>query len=435
MVTARSAKHKCRAKCLTIAKTWRAQAKPRASYSATLTSRAGCERLTNRPRWARRGEHWRDARGTRCPGDTLRASAKGRLSLNGVCDGIDIHGRGRNAGRIAGRFLREIWPVRPSRERSRIVRQHGATIVEPIDAELDLVVMGEADFPLELGTGASGPFAADVQAGIEAGRITTITETQLWQRLGFVEGEQNIHWLYTPAMLADLLGVPLAIIRRWHRRGLIVSAWQVRRLPYFDFAEVATARRLAELLHGVTPAAIEKKLGAWRRHLPAVERPLAQLSIIVQGRDLLLRQGEGLIEPGGQLRIDFEALTAAAGAADESDSTTATLDRAEPADVAMPDALIKGAEDLEDEGDLEAATESHQRGACGRWTKRRGLPAVGGVVVSSGRFDRRARTLLRGARNRRRLRRGPGESGVRSRRAWAIRAGDRGVPWRAGIAC
>ena len=107
-------------------------------------------------------------------------------------------------------------------------------------------------------------------------------------------------------MLAKLLGVPIAVIRRWHRRGLIVPTREVHRLPYFDFQEVATARRLAELLAaGARPDEIERQLEQLARLVPDVERPLAQLSVIVQGRALLLRQGEGLIEPGGQMRLDF----------------------------------------------------------------------------------------------------------------------------------
>ena len=101
--------------------------------------------------------------------------------------------------------------------------------------------------------------------------------------------------------LAELLGVPLAVIRRWHRRGLIVPAREVRRLPYFDFQEVAAARRLAELLAaGVSPASIEKKLAAVARYLPDVRRPLAQLSVIIEGKDILLRQGDGQIDRDGR---------------------------------------------------------------------------------------------------------------------------------------
>ena len=113
-------------------------------------------------------------------------------------------------------------------------------------------------------------------------------------------------------MLAELLGVGVSVIRRWQRRGWIVPVREVRRLAYFDFQEVATARRLTELLAaGMTPSAIEKKLAELSRYLPGVKRPLAQLSIIVEGKQLLLRQGDGLVEPGGQLRFDFSAATGA----------------------------------------------------------------------------------------------------------------------------
>ena len=57
----------------------------------------------------------------------------------------------------------------------------------------------------------------------------------------------------------------------------------------------------------MSPQAIEKKLAELSRWLPDVERPLAQLSTIVEGKNLLLRQGEGLLEAGGQFRFDFDA--------------------------------------------------------------------------------------------------------------------------------
>ena len=67
--------------------------------------------------------------------------------------------------------------------------------------------------------------------------------------------------LYTPAMLAELLRVPVATVRRWHRRGLIMPAKEIHRLPYFDFQEVVNARKLDNMLAaGISPAAIEKKL-------------------------------------------------------------------------------------------------------------------------------------------------------------------------------
>jgi tetratricopeptide (TPR) repeat protein len=202
------------------------------------------------------------------------------------------------AGKLAGMNRREA---------QALVRERGGVPVERVDDHPHLIVVGEGDLPL-------GDVAEwferhdDHRRAAELGECRVITETQLWQQLGFVEGERNIHRLYTPAMLADLLGVPVAVVRRWHRRGLIVPAREVRRLPYFDFQEVATARRLAEMMAaGNSPQQIEKKLAALRRLVPGVERPLAQLSILVEGKQLLLRQGDGLIEPGGQYRFDFES--------------------------------------------------------------------------------------------------------------------------------
>ena len=115
----------------------------------------------------------------------------------------------------------------------------------------------------------------------------------------------------------------MAIVRRWHRRGLIVPRREVRKLPYFDFQEVATARQLAELLAaGMSPQAIEKKLAELVRYRPGVERPLAQLSVIVEGKQLLLRQGDGLIAPGGQLWFNFAPQAGSAATESEDGSSS-----------------------------------------------------------------------------------------------------------------
>ena len=195
----------------------------------------------------------------------------------------------------------------PRREAQDLIRERGGIPLDRLDANMDLLVIGDHGLPFEARTGVE-LFDATIHEAIDRGEIEVVDETQLWERLGLVEEHRDVHRLYTPTMLAKLLDVPVAVIRRWHRRGLIVPARQVRKLPYFDFQEVATARRLAELLTaGVSPQAIERKLEALARHLPDIARPLAQLSVIVEGGQLLLRQGDGLVEPGGQLRFDFDA--------------------------------------------------------------------------------------------------------------------------------
>jgi len=254
------------------------------------------------------------------------------------------------------------------REACQLARRHGAVVVDKPSAAVDLLVLGEEEFPWpDLGD-REELFDDAMREAVDSGRLEVVTETQLWHRLGLVdEGGEDVHRLYTPAMLARLLDVPLAIVRRWHRRGLIVPVRKVRRLPYFDFQEVATARHLADLLAaGTSPRAIEKKLAALARYLPDVQRPLAQLSVIIQGKDILLRQGDGLVEPGGQLRFDFGApetvIDAVPCPAGERPRGVLSLDDyRQRADAATsPEEICRMAAELEEDGELEAAAEMYR---------------------------------------------------------------------------
>ena len=208
----------------------------------------------------------------------------------------------------------------PKREAAQLVRDRGGTTVHEDDKNVNLLVVGEADLPLD--EAVDRLLSDSSRRAADEGQLEIISETQLWQRLGLLENEQNIHRLYTPAILAELVEVPVSVIRRWHRVGLIKPAREVRRLPYFDFQEVAAARRLAELLAaGMKPKELERKLAALARILPHIERPLAQLSIISEGRELLLRKGGGLVAAGGQRWFDFDAPIASPAAGPELAST------------------------------------------------------------------------------------------------------------------
>ena len=200
-------------------------------------------------------------------------------------------------------FVGKLGGVNRKEARS-VVRRLQGTMVDPIDSSVDLIVVGADVFP-----SADPEHLLDeaiVQAVAEQ-KVTVISETQFWQITGVVEPESDVGKLYTPAMLAELLQVPMTTIRRWHRRGLITPTRQVKKLPYFDFEEIASARRIAALIAaGVNSAQIEKQLSRLAELYPDLQRPLSQLSIIVEGRKVLLRQGEGLVEPSGQKRLDFD---------------------------------------------------------------------------------------------------------------------------------
>lgn len=166
--------------------------------------------------------------------------------------------------------------------------------------------------------------------------------------------------LYTPAVLAELVGVKAAVVRRWTKRSWLIPARVVRKVPYFDFQEVATARRLAELHRaGASAAEIGRHLAALARYVPHVERPLAELAVVIEGKHLLVRQGEELVEPSGQLRFDFSAADGPdADELSESQRVVSLEDRRrEILSHTTPQEMLLAAGELEDEGRLDAAAD------------------------------------------------------------------------------
>ena len=246
------------------------------------------------------------------------------------------------------------------KEARRLVRDHGGVMVDPIDATVDLIVLGADELPI-------GDFENQIDPkilqAVSDGRMTVISETELWQQLGLVDEELDAKRLYTPAMLAHLLDVSIVTIRRWHRRGLITPSRQVHKLPYFDFQEVSSARRIAKLVSaGASPDTIESKLMSLANLYPNIDRPLSQLSVIVEGKNLLLQHGEGLVEPSGQKLLDFDPQTTAVT------SETAELLSFESFEterrsidlLSTPDEFLELAVQCEDDDDLESAAEVYR---------------------------------------------------------------------------
>ena len=211
-------------------------------------------------------------------------------------------------------FVGKLGGVNRKEARS-VVRRLQGTMVDPIDHSVDLIVVGADVFP------SADPerlLDDSILQAVAEQKIEVINETQFWQIAGVVEQESEVGKLYTPAMLAELLQVPMTTIRRWHRRGLITPTRQVKKLPYFDFEEITSARRIAALIaSGMNSTQIEKQLSQLAELYPDLQRPLSQLSIIVEGRKILLRQGEGLVEPSGQKRLDFDTVDATDRSDDE----------------------------------------------------------------------------------------------------------------------
>jgi tetratricopeptide (TPR) repeat protein len=181
------------------------------------------------------------------------------------------------------------------------VAQRGGHLLPWSDRRVTDIVVGDDSFPFNL-----RELDDAIVQRIESGEVRLWEETQFWQQCGLLEENNHASQLYTPAMLADLLKIPVRTIRRWHRLGLLHPVKEVCRLPYFDFQELAAARRLASWLQSTSAEQVEQQLVRLTRVLPGARRPLSQLPVIVHGKEVLLRQMSGLVDPNGQLRFDFE---------------------------------------------------------------------------------------------------------------------------------
>lgn len=257
------------------------------------------------------------------------------------------------------------------REACALIRQRGGTLLSEWNAEASLAVLGDNYPDLASALGGESAGLTRLSEAIQTGQTQLIRESKLWQQLGLVDSHNEephaVQRLYTPAMLAELLAVPVAAIRRWHRQGFLQACRNVRKLPYFDFAEVGVARHLADLFQaGCSLAVIERKLAELSRALPNLQRPLADPALVVVGRQLILRQGDVLAEPSGQQLIDFDQPELEEDTAELIVSIDEPLPFAQSADVAWSSTLST-LEELqfealrwEDQGELQKAADAYR---------------------------------------------------------------------------
>jgi tetratricopeptide (TPR) repeat protein len=196
------------------------------------------------------------------------------------------------------------------REAMDAVAEHGGRAVQTITSQTTLLVVGEEGWALEDDGRASQKLEHALRLAADGQSLKIVAESDWLQMLGLEERRDDIRRACTPAMLSRLLNVPVRLIRRWERQGLIRPVRRVCRLPYFDYREVAGARRLAALLEeGVSPKTLESSLQKLSQSLGASERSLAQLNLLVRDDRILVRDDRGVMLPRtGQRLLDFESV-------------------------------------------------------------------------------------------------------------------------------
>lgn len=111
--------------------------------------------------------------------------------------------------------------------------------------------------------------------------------------------------LYTLGLMSDVLGIPRAAVRHCVRRGLLVPTRRAGSIEWFDFDQMVTGRRLAELMAaGLTLAEIDAELASLGSGDPAAAAR-ADGRIVRDGRRLLLYADGRLVGGGGQLHLGF----------------------------------------------------------------------------------------------------------------------------------
>ncbi|MEM7811698.1 MAG: tetratricopeptide repeat protein [Planctomycetota bacterium] len=189
----------------------------------------------------------------------------------------------------------------------RLVTRHGGDVSQQVTTRTTILVVGEEGWPLEADGRPSVKFRRAMELGDDGPRV--LAESEWLAAVGYVRRGEDVRRDYTPAMLSQLLDMPVTVIRRWERLGLISATRRVRRLPYFDYREVSRLTRLASLLEaGVPRDEIEGSLAAMAGLMPDAGRRVDDIELLARDAKVWLRDDTGLLEPRtGQRVFDFDA--------------------------------------------------------------------------------------------------------------------------------
>ena len=188
------------------------------------------------------------------------------------------------------------------------IRDRGGRYVESPTERTDRLVVGLEGWALQRDGRPTRSLERAEELRRQGIALRIVDEPRFLAEAGLAEWAHSLAGLYTIAQLSRMLAIPQRTLRRWMRCGLIRPQRVVRRLCWFDFAQVAGAKSLQQLLDaGANLAAVRRGLRQIAEWLPEMTtRPLLQLEALARGGPLVLRLDDGtLVDPSGQLRFPF----------------------------------------------------------------------------------------------------------------------------------
>lgn len=283
---------------------------------------------------------------------------------------------------------------------ARLVREYGIRVITSPTDPVDWIILGDRRNPLhtaenqensedlEADTPEKDWLTPEIRDAVDAGRIRLASESQLLQQLFPAGNQKPLTSLYTPLMLAQLLGVSPRTIRRWMMEGFISPARTVKRLPYFDLQEVFSAQRLASLLNrGVPPGRLERQLKLLQQHNPDFLNEMTESEFFVDGPKIYVRHGEKFIEPTGQFLMDFHEKEAETAPETDPEKIADTLSPAELELLKTPAEVLHLFQNSPSGSYLDAILAAHHQNLLTEtWRKRAALDAVGEDGEFSGVF-------------------------------------------------
>jgi tetratricopeptide (TPR) repeat protein len=214
-----------------------------------------------------------------------------------------------------------------------------------------LLVVGDDGWPADDDASPTRIFTMARKLKAAGYAIEFITEEEFLTRVGLAEPAGVLRGLHTISDLARILNLAPARIRRWMQSGLIEPVATLHRLAYFNFHQVAFAKRLSELVaRGASLAAIRAGLEQVRSCLGQHTPVVTQIANLQRDGRIVLRLGDRLVDAAGQTYFDFDANAA--------DDAVAIPTWCELAEVAQ---LFSEALALEDSGRLTEAALRYER--------------------------------------------------------------------------
>jgi tetratricopeptide (TPR) repeat protein len=210
-------------------------------------------------------------------------------------DSLNLQGeRVAFAGRLASMTLAEA---------AALVRKQGGEWVRSVTARTTMLVVGQDGWPLQ----PDGRLTYNLREARRHLRIEPIAILSEADWLGRLGSTLPISAVLSTPQLSQVLRISGKRIREWVRLGLIRPATSPLGVHYFDFRQVSWAKTLCRLVNArVSASRIRKSLRQLKGWVPGVEEPLAQLAMLEQDGQLLIRlEGQPLAEASGQGLFDF----------------------------------------------------------------------------------------------------------------------------------